>query len=128
MIFLVALFAYFFAFALIPAVSLLGWRIGAIDRPKDWRRMHQKPVPRCGGLAVFLSFFTASLLLSFEMRFLASAFCGGAILLLFGLADDIFALSPWSKLIVQLIAVLLTVFSYAHMDGKGFFRLFGSCF
>jgi UDP-GlcNAc:undecaprenyl-phosphate GlcNAc-1-phosphate transferase len=124
MIFLVALFAYFFAFALIPTVSLLGWRIGAIDRPKDWRRMHQRPVPRCGGLAVFLSFFTASLFLSFEMRFLISAFCGGAVLLIFGLADDIFALSPWSKLIVQLVAAFLSVFSYGTYGWKGIFSAF----
>ena len=38
--------------ALIPPVGRLAWRIGAVDVPRDWRRMHTDSVPRAGGIAM----------------------------------------------------------------------------
>ena len=40
-----------------PLVIKLAYRIGAIDVPKDNRRVHKKPIPRLGGLAIAISFF-----------------------------------------------------------------------
>ena len=39
------------SFALTPLVKLLAVKIGAVDVPKDKRRMHDHPIPRLGGLA-----------------------------------------------------------------------------
>ncbi|MBQ8249551.1 MAG: undecaprenyl/decaprenyl-phosphate alpha-N-acetylglucosaminyl 1-phosphate transferase, partial [Clostridia bacterium] len=47
------------AFTSTPAVSVLAYKIGAIDVPKDSRRMHKKPTPRIGGLAIYLGFVVA---------------------------------------------------------------------
>ena len=44
-----------------PPVRLLAFRIGAIDIPTDARRMHKKPIPRIGGLAIFAGFLVATL-------------------------------------------------------------------
>ncbi|MBR4933435.1 MAG: undecaprenyl/decaprenyl-phosphate alpha-N-acetylglucosaminyl 1-phosphate transferase, partial [Clostridia bacterium] len=44
------------AFTLTPIVRVLAYKIGAIDVPKDNRRMHKKPTPRIGGLAIFIAF------------------------------------------------------------------------
>ena len=48
--------AGFLSYFLTPFVKQLAARIGAIDTPKDDRRMHRKPIPRLGGLAIFLGF------------------------------------------------------------------------
>ena len=49
-----------------PVVRALAFRIGAVDVPKDGRRMHDHPIPRMGGLAIFFGF-----LLSFIIFFVA---------------------------------------------------------
>ena len=36
-------------------------RVGAMDVPKDERRMHKIPIPRMGGLAIFFAFLIAVL-------------------------------------------------------------------
>ena len=44
------------AFVSTPLVKRLAHKVGAIDVPKDERRMHKVPIPRMGGLAIFLAF------------------------------------------------------------------------
>ncbi len=41
-----------------PVVRSLAFRMGAVDVPKDARRMHDHPIPRMGGLAIFLALFS----------------------------------------------------------------------
>ena len=50
------------SFALTPVVKWLAVKIGAVDVPKDKRRMHDHPIPRLGGLAIFIGFVVAVLL------------------------------------------------------------------
>ena len=45
-----------------PVAKIIAYKIGAIDVPKDARRMHKKPIPRLGGLAIFMGFMVAILL------------------------------------------------------------------
>ena len=39
-----------------PFVKKLAFKIGAVDVPKDNRRMHKTPIPRLGGLAIVIAF------------------------------------------------------------------------
>ena len=45
-----------------PVVRSLAFRVGAVDVPKDNRRMHNHPIPRMGGLAIFFGFILSVLL------------------------------------------------------------------
>ena len=45
-----------------PIVKSFAYKLGAIDVPKDERRMHKVPIPRMGGLAIFLGFIISVLL------------------------------------------------------------------
>jgi hypothetical protein len=45
-----------------PMVKTLAYKVGAIDVPKDNRRMHKVPIPRLGGLAIFLAFLLSVLI------------------------------------------------------------------
>ena len=49
-----ALCAFLLAYVATPAVRVLAFRIGAVDVPLDGRRIHKKPIPRFGGMAIFL--------------------------------------------------------------------------
>ncbi len=49
------------SFAATPLMIRLAKRTGAIDVPKDGRRVHKVPTPRLGGLAIFLGFMAGLL-------------------------------------------------------------------
>ena len=45
-----------------PPVKTFAERVGAIDVPRDGRRVHDHPIPRMGGLAIFIGFVVAMIL------------------------------------------------------------------
>ncbi len=120
MLFLIALLSFALCYVLVPPVIALSWRIGAVDIPCDWRRMHHNSIPRAGGLAIFAAFFVACCVLGVRTRLLACALGGGALMLLSGLADDIFCLNAYGKLFFQLAATVAAVL------GSGVARGFGA--
>ena len=59
---LAVLVAAVISFAATPLVKKLAIGVGAVDVPKDNRRMHKVPTPRLGGLAIFAAFIVSVLL------------------------------------------------------------------
>ena len=97
------------AFALSPLCCRLAVKIGALDVPKDGRRMHTRATPRVGGLAVFFA-FVASLALFFATeRSLVPLLSGGLVIIAAGLLDDVYRISPWQKLFLQIAASAVAV-------------------
>ncbi|MCQ2418675.1 MAG: undecaprenyl/decaprenyl-phosphate alpha-N-acetylglucosaminyl 1-phosphate transferase [Clostridia bacterium] len=93
-----------------PLVKKFAFLVGAVDVPKDQRRMHHKPIPRLGGLAIFIAFSVSVLILHsvydkmvVEWPYIGIAI-GGAIIVLLGIIDDIKALPAIPKFFVQLLA------------------------
>lgn len=69
-----------------PVVKNLAIRVKAVDVPKDGRRMHDHPIPRMGGLAIFLGFLLSVLLfldLNAQMR---GMLLGAVIIVVLGLS------------------------------------------
>ena len=101
---LVALMA---SFLMTPVVKTFAYKVGAIDVPKDERRMHKVPIPRLGGLAIFIGFMVSILLfvpITPEMR---SILLGAVIIVVLGVVDDIMALPALLKFVVQIVAALV---------------------
>lgn len=96
-------------FVLVPPVVAICWRIGAVDIPSDWRRMHRESVTRGGGIAIFLGFFTSSLVLGRTDLSLACILAGGALMLAVGLIDDVVCLDAWVKLLFQIAITVAAV-------------------
>lgn len=110
MFFWMALLSCLLAMALTPTAVKIGWKIGALDVPRDWRRMHRVAIPRSGGLAIFLSFLIAISASTEITAFLRSALLGGGLFLLLGLLDDIFCLRAYTKLFLQIPIAVLSVY------------------
>ncbi|MBR4881647.1 MAG: undecaprenyl/decaprenyl-phosphate alpha-N-acetylglucosaminyl 1-phosphate transferase [Clostridia bacterium] len=95
--------AFLIAFTTTPAVRVLAHKIGAIDIPNDDRRMHKEPVPRLGGLAIYLGFVLTTVIFSQEITpTLITVWIGGSIIVLLGMLDDILRLKAIIKLFVQI--------------------------
>lgn len=97
------------AYAITPAVRVLAYKIGAIDVPTDGRRMHKRPMPRLGGLAIFAGFVIATMIFCDITPALVSIWIGGVLLCALGTLDDIFRLHWLIKLIVQLAVAAVAI-------------------
>ena len=99
------------SFLMTMPVRRLAVRIGAIDDPKDDRRMHKEPIPRMGGLAIFLGFLVSALGFTPQMdRGLLAILLGAFLIVGLGVADDKYTLPAKAKLLVQLLAAAVVVF------------------
>jgi UDP-GlcNAc:undecaprenyl-phosphate GlcNAc-1-phosphate transferase len=89
--------------------------------PESGRHIHTSPVPRLGGVAVFLTFGLLLLLYSYVAAkgWVFSASLGemvkivviGSALFVVGLMDDLFGLKAWPKLAVQVGGAIALYFS-----------------
>lgn len=116
---LVSLLSFSLCFVLVPPVIALSWSIGAVDVPCDWRRMHRESIARGGGLAIYLAFAISLLTLEGVSRFTATLLAGGLLMLLVGLADDIFCLGAWIKLFFQVTVAVAAVLGSGVQAGRG---------
>ncbi len=105
-LFLIAVFA---VFLLAPLSGRLAVLIGAMDIP-DARKVHTVPVPRIGGLAVYLAFMAAVVRNQQFSREIYGIMLGGTIVFLLGFADDWKGLSARTRLFWQVAAALIVTF------------------
>ncbi|MGI5963220.1 MAG: MraY family glycosyltransferase [Lawsonibacter sp.] len=92
-----------------PVVKSLAFRVGAVDIPKDNRRMHNHPIPRMGGLAIFFGFMLSVLVFVPLDDPLRTMLLGAVIIVVLGIFDDIYALPAKPKFLVQIFAALIAV-------------------
>ena len=91
------------AFATAPLSIRIAHKLGVIDRPKDARRVHKKPIPRFGGMAIFLGSMAAMLIPAGMNEKIKIAMIGGLLMYLLGIADDIKNLKPAIKFLGQFL-------------------------
>ncbi|MGD9129565.1 MAG: MraY family glycosyltransferase [Candidatus Woesebacteria bacterium] len=100
--------ALFLAPVIIKIYSRQDW----IDDPrksKHVKKTHQEPVPRGGGIVIFIAILIAALLLLQIDKYLIAILLGALILTIVGTLDDILNLHPVIRLVAGLIAALLVV-------------------
>ena len=104
------------AYLMTPPVKDFASRVGAIDVPKDERRVHDHPIPRMGGIAIFLGFVISLLLFVNMSTQVMGLLVGAVIIAVMGAVDDIVNLRPMVKLAFQLLAAIVAVRSGLVFD------------
>lgn len=99
-----------------PIAKKIALKVGGIDIPKDDRRVHKKPIPLMGGLAIYTSIIIASLIFLPIDKSLISIIIGGTIILISGIIDDIKGLSPKLKIIFQVAAAVVLIMGDIKID------------
>ena len=101
-----------------PGVICLAGKTGAMDAP-DARKVHKKPIPRIGGIGIYVAFMVAILsVLAFtevspEVLYeIIGLLVGGSIIFIVGLIDDYVNLPAKVKLLGQIIAACVLVFAF----------------
>ncbi len=106
--------ALVFGLASTELVRRLGHRLEVMDHPDGYRKVHRQPIPRIGGLAIFVAFFgtlTAGLLIRGQVLLdgpiglteFGWIIAGGLAVLLVGLWDDVRGLKAHWKLVLLIV-------------------------
>ena len=108
---LLFLLAFILSSLFTPLVRKLAVRYNFVAVPRE-DRWHKQPTALLGGVAIYLSFIIPFLL---SRPVLSNQIVGflvaGGFIFIFGLMDDIIHLKPQAKLLVQIIASCIAVYS-----------------
>ncbi len=117
-VFLIALGISYF---ITPIIAKLARTLKILDMPaKD--KLHKKPIPRLGGLAIFIAYFFSLLITKNLNSSSGIIIFGGAAVLLLGILDDIFRVPAVIKFIF--IAILTYILARQGLVVSLFGRFF----
>lgn len=114
--------AFLITFTTTPIARVLAFKVGAIDVPKDNRRMHKKPIPRMGGLAIFLGFAITTIIFLEPSKEIIGMLLGALLLVIVGIFDDIYSLPALLKLFLQMISSAIAVLFGNVIEGVTVFE------
>ncbi len=98
------------AYIATPIVRNWANKIGAIDIPKDNRRIHKNPTPLLGGLAIYFACIVGILIfVPLNLRIIG-IIAGATVIVACGYFDDVKSLRPGVKLAVQIAAALIVIY------------------
>ncbi|HIV85982.1 MAG TPA: undecaprenyl/decaprenyl-phosphate alpha-N-acetylglucosaminyl 1-phosphate transferase [Candidatus Monoglobus merdigallinarum] len=108
--------AFLVAFSATPMVISLAHKVNAIDVPKDPRRIHKKPTPLMGGLAIFYGFIVSVICFGTIDREVMGILIGCVIVVTTGIIDDIKEMKPIVKLLCQILAAAVVVYCDVRIE------------
>ena len=107
-IFIIIIVTLLTSLILVPIARKIAIHIGAIDQPNA-RKIHKVPMPRLGGLAIYLAFLLGYILYGEVSTQMLSILIGSFLLILLGIIDDIKSVPARYKFTVQTIAAIIVV-------------------
>jgi len=99
-----------------PLVKKLAFRVGAVDIPKDDRRVHKEPMALMGGLAIFTAVVIVVLIFLPLDRSTVSILLGGTVIVMGGIIDDLREMRPRTKFAFQILAGLILIIGGVKVD------------
>jgi UDP-GlcNAc:undecaprenyl-phosphate/decaprenyl-phosphate GlcNAc-1-phosphate transferase len=125
-----AFISFIFSLLLTPLVRNVFRRLGIVDEPDNARKLHQRAIPRVGGVAIALSYALAfgvllitnlkgGAIVSDALPFALRLFPAAGLVFAVGLLDDLIGLKPLHKLLGQLAASLVAFYGGIHINAVG---------
>lgn len=128
--------SFLIALLVTPLVRSMAIARGWVDEPDHGqtgsRKLHRLPIPRLGGIAICLAYILSFVVLAFsplnarhivEQALVIRLLPAGLLIFAVGLADDIFGLKAWTKLLGQLAAGLAVYLAGVSLHGIGGYNL-----
>lgn len=107
---------FLLALALTPLVIKFAVKIGAMDVPKDERRVHKVAMPLMGGLAMYIALVIGMILFLPKDRKFIAILIGATLILISGIKDDIKGTTPKEKLVYQMLAAGIAIWGGINID------------
>ncbi len=116
-LFVLGLCSFLICFSLTPLCRGIALRLGLVDRPDEKRKLHAGPIPRVGGIAIFVAYvgtleffcwlFPHNVFLQPQSDVFRSVIPAAGLVFLVGLLDDLFGLPASFKLAGQVVAAII---------------------
>ncbi len=113
------LISFFLSLATTPLVIAVFKKKGWLDKSKNKehpKHVHSQPVPRGGGISVFLAIMATALIFLTPDKHFKAVFSAAAITLLVGVVDDLFNINPYLRILTNSIAALIIINSGITVD------------
>ena len=119
--------SFVLVFLLVPFIQRWATKLDFVDKPTK-RKIHAKPIPLMGGIALFLGIIIPTLLFDGFSNRAMTLIVGGTPLLIMGLVDDWFKTKGrefpvWPRLLVYIIVSSVPI--WFHIKFEGISNLFG---
>ena len=119
---------FLFVLAIIPFIKKIAIHVGALDIP-DARKVHKSPIPRMGGLGIYLGFLLGYILFGTMSLRMNAILIGSFIIIITGIVDDIKPIPAKYKFLFQIIAASVVAFYgeilLQDLSAFGFYINFG---
>ena len=119
---------FLFVLAIIPFIKKVALHVGAMDIPNE-RKIHTKPMPRLGGLGIYMGFLLGYILFGEMSIRMNSILIGSFIIVITGIFDDIKPVPAKIKFLFQVIAASVVAFYgqilLKDLSAFGFYINFG---
>jgi UDP-GlcNAc:undecaprenyl-phosphate GlcNAc-1-phosphate transferase len=118
-----------------PLVRRMSFAVGVFDEPDGERRIHTRPTPRLGGIAIFIGFLLSLFAMlnvaltnnyvihhylgTRDLAQIIGLLFGGTLMLGVGLWDDIMGMRAQTKFAAQFVVALITIVLY-RFEIQGF--------
>jgi len=112
----VLLVSFVVALATTPICRTLALQLRSVDRPDDFLKPHQKPIPYLGGVAIFLGWVAGVLIAlrlasgNVRMPLMLGIAMAGLLIMLIGLFDDLRYMRPKVKLFCNVAVAVYLVY------------------
>jgi UDP-GlcNAc:undecaprenyl-phosphate/decaprenyl-phosphate GlcNAc-1-phosphate transferase len=134
---LVFALAFALAWAFSKLVIYLAYKFNILDHPRGDRKIHTRPTPLLGGLAIYMAFLITTLVLwqseilwdgRVDISLIAWFLAAGLILMINGYLDDKYSLKPYISILGPILASLVVIWaglkiSYITNPSGGIFYL-----
>jgi len=105
---LIILTSFIIAICITPIVKKIAFHIDAVDKPNNRKgKVHDRAIPRLGGLAVFLAFVVAYLIFGHQDQVFTAILVSSFMIILIGIFDDVKPLPASIKFSGQFIAAMI---------------------
>jgi UDP-GlcNAc:undecaprenyl-phosphate GlcNAc-1-phosphate transferase len=113
--FYIFLFSLSLSYLLTPLMRSIALKFNVLDTPNG-RKIHENATPLLGGVAIILAFSCSLMANMLLEKGLLVLLCGGMIIALMGLLDDVRGMSALPKLLIQVLVVVFLVYNGIILD------------
>lgn len=108
MLYITFFISFIISIILTPIIRNIAFKLRVLDYPNE-RKVHDKPIPRIGGVAFYLSILLVNLIFN-KTIIIEKVLLGGSLIFIIGLIDDFVELKPAPKFWLTFLAILVSVF------------------
>lgn len=101
--------AVIISFVMTPPARKLAIKVGALDVPKETRKIHKRPMPYFGGLAIYIAIMSCMFVYMPHTSINRHILAGATVIVLAGLIDDMYGMPAKIKLLIQILAAVIAI-------------------